>query len=224
MKISEWSETDRPRERLIQQGAEVLSDAELLAIFLRVGVPGKDAVSFAREILQHFGGINGLLSCDYRDFVEYPGLGPAKFAQLAGVLELNKRHMLPRLQENNVINNPESTRQYLRAWLKDEPSEIFACLFLDNRHRVIAKEHLFKGTIDGATVYPREVVRRCIAHNAAAVIFAHNHPSGIAEPSRADQRITQKLKQALALIDIRMLDHLIVGEDKVLSLAELGMV
>jgi DNA repair protein RadC len=224
MAITDWPEGDRPREKLLDRGADALSDSELLAIFLRTGVAGKSAVDLARELLTSFGGLAGLMGADERRFCEGKGLGRAKFAQLQAALELSRRYLKTRLTESDVLSSPEATRDYLKLKLYGLPYEAFLGLFLDNRHRVIRIEELFRGTIDGASVHPREVVRKVIETNAAAVIFAHNHPSGVAEPSQADLRITQRLKDALALIEVRVLDHLIVGEGRGTSLAERGLI
>jgi DNA repair protein RadC len=223
MAITDWPEDERPREKLLERGAPALTDAELLAIFLRTGVPGKTAVDLARDLLAAFGGLVGLMAADERRFCNAKGLGRAKYAQLQAVMELSRRYLMHRVVEQDVLTSPEATRDYLKLKLHGLPHEVFACLFLDNRHRVIRYEELFRGTIDGASVHPREVVRKAIETNAAAVIFAHNHPSGVAEPSQADLRITQKLKDALALIEVRVLDHLIVGEGRGTSLAERGL-
>jgi len=221
MTITDWPEGERPREKLLERGPDSLSDSELLAIFLRTGIPGKSAVDLARELLAGFGGLAGLMGADERRFCEVKGLGRAKYAQLMAVLELSRRYLQTRIAEQDVLTSPEATRDYLKLYRL--PYEVFACLFLDNRHRVIRYEELFRGTIDGASVHPREVVRKVMETNAAAVIFAHNHPSGVAEPSQADLRITQRLKDALALVEVRVLDHLIVGEGQGTSLAERGL-
>ena len=223
MAITDWPEGERPRERLLMQGAEVLSDAELLAIFLRTGVKGHSAVELARELLGEHGGLAGLLDREASGLAACYGLGPAKAAQLLAALELGRRYLATRLRRETTFTSPEQTRQYLSLRLRGRPFEVFACLFLDNRHRLIAFEELFTDTIDGASVHPREVVRRCLAHNAAAVILAHNHPSGVAEPSRADRQITRRLQQALDLIDVRVLDHLVVGDGDPVSFAERGL-
>ncbi|QGU33297.1 RadC family protein [Thermochromatium tepidum] len=223
MSIKDWPEGERPREKLLERGAGALSDAELLAIFLRTGIPGKSAVDLARALLADFGGLTGLLAADRRRFCDGKGLGLAKYAQLQAALELSRRYLLTRLSGQDVLTSPEVTRDYLKLRLYGAPHEIFACLFLDNRHRVILYEELFRGTIDGASVHPREVVRRVIETNAAAVIFAHNHPSGVAEPSQADLSITRRLKEALALIDVRVLDHIIIGDGDGTSFAERGL-
>jgi len=208
---------------LLAHGAHSLSSAELLAIFLRTGIAGKTAVDMARELLHEHGGLRALLLADEERFCQSKGLGSAKYAQLQAVLEMSRRHMLEQLQRGDSLTSPQASRDYLLSQLRDSPHEIFACLFLDNRHRVIVFEQLFRGTIDGANVYPREVVKAALKHNAAAVILAHNHPSGVAEPSQADESITQRLKQALALVDIRVLDHIIVGDGVTVSLAERGV-
>ena len=223
MSMTDWPEAERPREKLLSQGPTALSDAELLAIFLRTGTPGQTAVELARELLGEFGSLRGLLQANQQQLCAARGLGPAKFAQLQAVLELARRHLGERLQRGDLLLNPEATRRYLITTLGDLPHEVFCCLFLDTRHRLICYEELFQGTIDGASVHPREVVRRALHHNAAAVILAHNHPSGVAEPSAADQRITRRLNQALQLVDIRVLDHLVVGDRTVMSFAEHGL-
>ncbi len=223
MAISDWPVCDRPREKLLQRGPHALSDAELLAIFLRTGVAGLSAVDLARQVLGRFGNLRALLEADCRAFCSVRGLGTAKYAQLQAVLEMARRHLLENLQRHDTLQNPRDTRRYLTARLRSHPYEVFACLFLDNRHRVIACEELFRGTIDGASVHPREVVRRSLHHNAAAVILAHNHPSGVAEPSEADRRLTRRLRDALGLIDVRVLDHLVIGDGEAVSFAERGL-
>jgi len=223
MPITDWPASERPRERLLAQGAAALSEAELLAIFLRTGVTGRSAVDLARELLEAFGGLRPLLAADRESFCARPGLGTAKFVQLQAVLEMGRRHLDEELLRGEALTSPAATRRYLRACLRDRPHEVFACLYLDNRHRVLAFEELFRGTIDGASVYPREVVKAALRHNAAAVILAHNHPSGVAEPSRADTRLTERLRDALGLVDVRVLDHVIVGDGEPLSFAERGL-
>ena len=223
MAISDWPTEERPREKLLQKGPAALSDAELVAIFLRTGVKGLSAVDLARQVLQDLGGLRQLLQADQRQFCQVHGLGSAKFVQLQATLEMARRHMEQELLRGDALTNPESVRRYLSAHLRGHSQEVFGCLFLDNRHRIIAFEELFYGTIDGATVHPREVVKRALAHNAAALILAHNHPSGVAEPSRADQAITQRLSDALALVDVRVLDHIVVGDGPAVSPAERGM-
>ena len=224
MPITDWPSDERPREKLMDKGPQFLSDAELLAIFLRTGIPGKTAVDLARDLLNEFGSLRALLESDFERFRQGPGLGMAKYVQLQAVLEMARRHFRQTLKERNALTSPELTRQYLTAEMRGYPHEVFACLFLDNQHRVLKFEELFRGTIDGASVYPREVVKAALALNAAGVIFAHNHPSGISEPSEADRLITQRLKQALNLIDIRVLDHFIVGEGDAYSFAEHGLI
>lgn len=222
MAIRDWPAGERPRERLLEQGAHALTDAELLAIFLRVGVAGKSAVDLARELLDRFGGLRPLLQASRADFCAAHGIGLAKFAQLQATLEMARRLAAAELSRGAAIASPQAARDYLRLSLRDRPAEVFAVLFLDNRHRVVAFEELFHGTIDGASVHPRVVVQRALALNAAAVILAHNHPSGVAEPSHADRAITSRLIEALGLIDVRVLDHVIVG-DQVVSFAERGL-
>ncbi len=223
MPISSWPKAERPREKLLSRGPTALSDAELLAIFLRTGVSGKTAVDLARDLLSRFGSLRALLVASQQTFCEAPGLGAAKYSQLQAVLEMNRRYLGEKLERGQALTSPEDTRAFLTAHLRDRPQEIFCCLFLDTRHRVLAFEELFRGTLDGAAVYPREVVKQALAHNAAAVILAHNHPSGVAEPSRADEVLTQRLKDALALVDIRVLDHLVVGDGDITSFAERGL-
>lgn len=223
MRISDWPSPERPREKLLNKGPQYLSDAELLAIFLRTGVGGKTAIDVARGLLSEHGGMRRLLEQDYAVLTRTPGLGPAKFVQIQAALELGRRFLEAAMKRENVLISPENTRKYLQARLRAYTYEVFACIFLDNRHRVIDFEELFKGTIDGASIHPREVVKRALFHNAAAVIFAHNHPSGVAEPSQSDLAITRRLNDALALVDIRVLDHFIVGDQEVLSFAERGL-
>ncbi|WP_045856084.1 RadC family protein [Teredinibacter purpureus] len=222
MAITDWPAAERPREKLLSKGANALSDAELLAIFLRTGVTGKTAVDLARELLSHFGGLRPLLDASQKEFCRALGLGTAKFAQLQAVLEMSRRHISEQLQRDIQFSSSRAVKDYLQLQLREKTSEVFAALFLDSQHRLIAFEELFQGTIDGAAVYPREVVKRALSHNAAAVIFAHNHPSGIAEPSNADHNITRRLKDALSLLDIRTLDHLVVGDADVVSFADNG--
>ncbi len=223
MAISDWPETERPREKLLARGPQALSDAELLAIFLRTGVKGKTAVDLARELLAKFGSLRALLDADLARFAQCKGLGVAKYVQLQAVLEMARRHLRETLERGEPLTSPELTSAFLLRHLRDYPHEVFAALFLDTRHRVIRYEELFRGTLDGASVYPREVAKKALALNAAAVIFAHNHPSGIAEPSACDRAITEKLHQALALFDIRVLDHIIIGDGETFSFAEHGL-
>ena len=222
MSIRDWPAAERPREKLLQHGSGSLSDAELLAIFLRTGVSGKSAVDLARHLLSEFGSLRALLEADLRAFCRQLGLGPAKFSQLQAVLEMSRRHLAERLRRESALESPQAVRDYFKALLRHEPHEVFGCLFLDTRHRMLAFEVLFRGSIDSASVYPRQVVKRALAHNVAAVIFCHNHPSGISEPSQADRTLTQRLVKALDLIEVRVLDHFIVGDGQPLSMVERG--
>jgi len=222
MAISDWPIDERPREKLLRRGAAALSDAELLAIFLRTGCAGKSAVDLARQLLTRFGGLRTILEADERQFCAAEGLGPAKYSQLQAVLEMSQRHLAELLISGQVFESPAAVKSYLTQQLRHKQQEVFVALWLDNQHRLLRYEELFHGTIDGASVYPREVVKAALAENAAAVVFAHNHPSGVAEPSQADRKITERLQQALSLVDIRLLDHLVVGEGRVESFAERG--
>jgi DNA repair protein RadC len=223
MGIKDWPASERPREKLLERGAAVLSDAELLAIFLRTGVKGHSAVDLAHRLLDHFGGLRALLEAGKDDVCLAPGMGMAKYAQLHAVLEMGRRHLQQSLVQGDVFSSPEATRAFLTGQLRHRQQEVFLVLFLNSRHALIRCQELFHGTIDGASVYPREVVKAALAHNAAAVILAHNHPSGVAEPSQADIRITRRLRDALELVDIRVLDHMVVGEGEIVSLAERGL-
>lgn len=222
MAISNWPADDRPREKLLHKGAAALSDAELLAIFLRTGCAGKSAVDLARELLQRFGSLRSLLEASMAQFCQAKGLGQAKFAQLQAVLEMARRHLSEELAESPVLDSSHKVKLYLTAKLRHRPREVFAALFLNTQHQLIAFEELSTGTIDSAAVYPREVVLQALHHHAAAVIFAHNHPSGCSEPSHSDHDITRTLVKALALLDIKVLDHLIVGSGEAYSFAENG--
>jgi DNA repair protein RadC len=223
MSIVNWPEGERPREKLLARGAAALSDAELLAIFLRTGVAGKSAVDLARELLGKYGSLTRLFSAELSDFCTVRGMGRAKFAQLQAVLEMSRRALQEALQCGDTLNSPRMVRDYLQLLLAGRSQEVFLVLFLDTQHRVIASEELFHGTLSQTSVYPREVVKRALAHNAAAVILAHNHPSGVTEPSGADQLLTRALKQALALVDVSVLDHFIVAGGQTLSFAERGL-
>ncbi len=223
MAITDWPMEERPREKLLLKGAPSLSDAELLAIFLRTGMPGLSAVDMSRRLLTEFGSLRRLLNASEEEFCGQKGLGKAKYAQLQAVLEMAGRHLSESIKRQDCLTSPADTIAYLRSQLRDRQHEIFACVMLDNRNRVIAFREMFRGTIDGASVYPREVVKQALADNAASVILAHNHPSGVAEPSQADIRITERLKKALALVDIRVLDHVIVG-DETLCFSERGLI
>ncbi|MEE9444368.1 MAG: DNA repair protein RadC [Cocleimonas sp.] len=222
MAITDWAPEDRPREKLLMRGAEALSDAELLAIFLRTGIKGKTAVDLARDLLADSGGLSSLLSANEERFCQGKGVGQAKFVQLQAVVEMSRRYLEEKIYRGNAMENVDDVKNYLQSRLQHYPFEVFSCLLLDNKHRVIEYEELFRGSIDSATVHPREVVRCAIKHNAAAIVLAHNHPSGLAEPSLSDREITQKLKAALLLIDVRVLDHFIIG-DEIVSFAERGL-
>nr|WP_266184136.1 DNA repair protein RadC [Dyella humicola] len=222
MSIREWPAQERPREKLLARGCDALSDAELIAVLLGNGIPGKDAIALGRELLGNSGGLSALLG-DPGGAMKLRGIGPAKRARLIAALELARRSLAEQLAERPSLGNPRDSGNYLRARLRHLPYEVFGCLYLDNRHRVLAFEELFRGTIDGASVHPREVVRACLRHNASAVIFAHNHPSGVAEPSAADRAITRELRDALQLVDVRVLDHLVIGSGEPASMAALGL-
>ena len=218
------AETERPREKLLAGGAETLTEAELLAVLLRHGVAGASALDLARSLLIEFGSLRGLLTAERDEVCRHRGMGPARWAEIQAALELVRRHHLERLRAGPSLTSPRAAREFLIARLRDRDHEVFCCLFLDSRHRLICFEELFRGTIDGASVHPREVVKQALRRNATSVILAHNHPSGVAEPSQADEIITTRLRDALALVDIRMLDHLIVGDGACTSLAERGIV
>ncbi len=220
--MDDWPSAERPREKLLQQGAAALTDAELLAIFIRTGVKGRSAIDVARDLLRDFGGLRGLIDADAGSVCKCSGIGIAKYAQIRASLELFERYLLESLDRGDAISDPGKTRRFLKGKLRKYSREVFACMYLDNQHRLIKFEELFYGTIDGASVHAREVVKRALDHNAAAVIFAHNHPSGVAEPSQADRRITDRLKSALLLVDVRVLDHIVVGDREVISFAERG--
>ena len=224
MHIRDWPAAERPREKLLCRGASVLSDAELLAIFLGSGLRGHDAVATARELLNAHGPLRALLDRSPAALAELPGLGPARACVLAAALELGNRHLAAALERGEALTDPGAAGRYFAQRLRGHPQEVFAVLFLDTRHRALAFEELFRGTVDGAEVHPREVVRRALAHNAAAAIVGHNHPSGSAEPSAADRAVTARLKQALALVDIRLLDHFVIGDGAPVSLAARGWV
>jgi DNA repair protein RadC len=223
MPITDWPLAERPREKLLARGPEALSDAELLAIFLRTGVAGKTAVDVARDLLSQFGSLRGLLAAERPTLCALPGLGNAKLAQLMAALEIGRRHLSETLSRGTALESSHDTREYLKARLRDLDREVFCALFLDTRHRVLAFEELAHGTLNGTAVYAREVVKSALRHNAAAVIFAHNHPSGVAEPSRADEVLTARLKDALALVEIRVLDHVVVGDGEFVSFCERGL-
>jgi DNA repair protein RadC len=223
MKISDWPRAERPREKLLRLGSGALSDAELVAIWLRVGRQGQNVVDLARRLLVEFRSLRGLFTALPADLARCPGMGPVRYVELQAMLELGRRQHLETLYAGPPLTSPRLAADYLLAQLRDRDHEVFCCLYLDNRHRLIGFEELFKGTIDGASVHPREVVKQALARRAAAVILAHNHPSGVAEPSRADEAITARLRDALALVDIRVVDHVIVGDGVCVSLAERGI-
>jgi DNA repair protein RadC len=224
MSLQDWPESERPREKLLRLGAGALSEAELLAIVLRSGVRGRSAVELARALLGEYRSLRHLLSADRSTLCRTRGLGDAKYAALQAALELVRRHYAELMQAGPALANPRATREFLRVRLRDRDHEVFCCLFLDNRHRVISFDEVFRGTIDGASVHPRDIVKLALSRNAAAVILAHNHPSGVAEPSQADELITSRLREALALVDIRVLDHIVVGDGACVSFAERGLI
>ena len=215
-------ENERPREKMLAKGAAVLSDAELLAIFLRTGCAGHSAIGLARLLIVRFGSLHGVLHAPQAEFCAIKGLGSVKYAQLQAVLALATRYLQEQLTQQPVFTSPQLVKDFLQGYLRGKTREVFVVLYLDSQHRLICTEELFQGTIDSAAVYPREVVRQALNHHAAAVILAHNHPSGVTEPSNADINITAQIRQGLELMDIRLLDHFIVGRGKVLSLAERG--
>lgn len=223
MPILDWPASERPREKLLRHGPAALSDAELLAILLRTGNHGQSAVALARQLLGHFGDLRRLMTADIGELCGRPGLGEAKASQLHAALELSRRQFACELQRGTALANPQVTERFLRAQLADREREVFACILLDSKHRVLHYEELFYGTLDAAQVHPREVVKLALARNAAAMIIAHNHPSGVAEPSRCDEAITARIREALALVDIRLLDHLVIGANNSVSLAARGL-
>ncbi len=222
MAICDWPIQERPREKLLHLGASSLSEAELLAILLRVGNPGSTALDLARQLLALFGDLTKVLEANWNDCCNIPGLGVAKYAQLQVVRELAKRYLQQEIKKRPVLGNSQVTKQYLTAHLRAYQQEVFACLFLDNKHHLLCFEKLFFGSINNAHVYPRELIKRALQHNAAALILAHNHPSGVTEPSLADRELTKHLQHVLALVDIRLLDHVIVGDNCCSSFAERG--
>lgn len=224
MHIRDWPSAERPREKLLSAGAAALSDAELLAIFLGSGQRGLDAVASARRLLADHGPLRALLERPAPALSTLPGLGPARACRVAAALELGSRYLAAGLARGEALTDPQAAGRYFAHRLRGQQSEVFAALFLDTRHRALAFEELFRGTVDGAEVHPREVVRRAMAHNAAAVIVGHNHPSGSAEPSAADRAVTARLKQALQLVDVRLLDHFVIGDGAPVSLAARGWV
>lgn len=223
MTIRDWPQAERPREKLLSKGAQTLSNAELLAIFLRTGVTGKSAVELGRELLSRFGSLSSLFAAKEDDFCAAKGLGRAKYAQLQAVFELARRALSESITERNALSSPQAVRDFLQLTLRELPYEVFYALFLDAQNRLIAAEEMFRGTLRQTSVYPREVVKRALQHNAGAVIFAHNHPSGVAEPSRTDEILTEALKNTLSLVDVKVHDHLIVAGGTTFSFAERGL-
>ncbi|MEN3353881.1 MAG: repair protein RadC [Betaproteobacteria bacterium] len=223
MTIAQWRADDRPREKLISKGPEALSDAELVAILFRTGVRGRSAVDLARDALTECGSLSALLSAGRDVFQLIRGLGDAKYAQVQAVLEMSRRALRETLDRGTALSSPQTVRDYLRLKLQGRAHEVFVAVFLDAQNRVLAVEELFRGTLTQTSVFPREIVKRALHFNAAAVIFAHNHPSGVAEPSRADEALTQTLKHTLALVDVKVLDHFVVGGDAAMSFAERGL-
>jgi DNA repair protein RadC len=223
MAIHNWPRTERPRERLIELGEGVLSDAELLALFLGSGPAGRSAVDLARHLLTEFGSLRAILNCDRRRLMQVAGVGPARYALLRAAVEMGRRYHLDAMRSSLNLISPKSTRDFLLAKLRDRPYEIFCCLYLDARYRLIAFEELFRGTVNSASVHPREVIRQVLTHNATAVILAHNHPSGSTEPSSEDEVITKQIKDALSLLGVTLVDHIIVGDGQCVSFLERGM-
>jgi DNA repair protein RadC len=221
--VRDWPEGERPRERLLRQGPQSLSEAELLAVFLRIGLPGRSVLDLARDAIERFGSLNGLLSAPAEEIQGMPGFGPAKSAQLLAVIELARRALKEAVRREDLLDSPARVRDYLRLRIGHLRQEVFMALFLDAQNRLIEADELFQGTLTQTSVYPREVVKRALQRNAAAVIFAHNHPSGLAEPSRADELLTRSLRDALALVDVRVLDHVIVAATSCVSFAERGL-
>jgi len=223
MPITDWPVDDKPREKLLKKGPSALSDAELLAIQLRIGIKGKSAVDLARDLLKDHGGLAALLNADHHRFCQTSGVGVSKYAQLQASLELARRYLYEVIERGDAIVNPEQAKNYILSQLKGRHNEVFACLFLDAKNRLLCFEELFTGTINSANVYPRIVIKKILQHNAAAVIFAHNHPSGDPKPSAADQHITKVLQDCLQTLDVRVIDHVIIGESGVFSFAEKGL-
>lgn len=224
MAITDWPEHERPREKLLKQGAHTLSDAELLAIFLRVGTRGKTALDLARELILHFGSLKTLLQTPAERFCAFPGMGTAKYTQLQASLEMSKRVLWDEVKESDAITSSEACRQFVYQQLAHRRNEVFACLYLNTQHQVLSFEELFQGTLDAASVYPREVVRKTLEIGAASIILCHNHPSGSGIISQADKEITQRLRAALDLIDVNVLDHFVVAGSRVISFAEQGLI
>lgn len=223
MAITDWPANERPREKLIELGAESLSDAELLAIFLRVGVTGKSAVDLARDLLTQFSSLNGIFAATEHELIQVHGIGTSKYVQLQAIFEMSRRALAEQLQSRDVLNSPQAVRDYLVLKLGSLTKEVFLVLFLNTQNHLVATEEMFAGTLTQTSVYPREVIKRALHHNAAAVIFAHNHPTGVAQQSHADELLTRQLKQALHLVDVNVLDHFIVAGNTTLSFAERGL-
>ena len=223
MRIADWPDAERPRERLLKLGAAALSEAELLAIFLRTGIAGRSAVELGRELMQRFGGMRQLFAASLDEVSAVHGLGPAKYVQLQAMVEMTRRALSEEMSERDAMTSPRAVRDYLQLSLGGRPHEVFVTLFLDAQNKLLGVEELFRGTLTQTSVYPREVVKTALRYNAAAVIFAHNHPSGVAEPSRADELLTQTLKQALSLVEVKTLDHFIVAGSHTVSFAERGL-
>ena len=223
MRIGDWPEDERPRERLLRHGAGVLSEAELLAIFLRTGTGGRNAIELGRDLLSHFGCLQQLFAATLDEVSAVRGVGPAKYVQLQAVVEMARRALREEIGERDAMSSPRAVREFLQLSLGGRPHEVFAVIFLDSQNRMLGLEELFRGTLTQTSVYPREVVKTALRYNAAGVIFAHNHPSGVAEPSRADELLTQTLKQALLLVEIKTLDHFIVAGTRTVSFAERGL-
>jgi DNA repair protein RadC len=223
MRIADWPEDERPRERLLKHGASALSEAELLAIFLRTGIAGTSAVELGRQLLARFGSLQRLFAATLGEVAAVRGLGPAKYVQLQAVVEMARRALREDIGERDAMSSPQAVREFLRLSLGGRAHEVFVAMFLDAQNRLLGSEELFRGTLTQTSVYPREVVKTALRYNAAGVIFAHNHPSGVAEPSRADELLTQTLKQALSLVEIKTLDHFIVAGSRTVSFAERGL-
>ena len=224
MAIRDWPNDERPREKLLDKGPGALSDAELLAILLRTGTRGRSALDLARDALKSFASLRKLIAADRQRFCAERGLGLVRYVELQAAVEIARRQLSETLRTGPSLASPRATRDFLSSQLRDLEHEVFCCLYLDKRHRLIQYQELFRGTIDGASVHPREIVKLALQRNAAAVIIAHNHPSGVAEPSQADELITLRVKDALGLVDIRLLDHIIIGDGASVSLAERGLV
>ncbi|MFT6032414.1 MAG: DNA repair protein RadC [Arenicella sp.] len=220
--INQWPKSERPREKLLNNGPGSLADAELLAIFIRTGLPGKTALDLARDALLEVGSLRAILNLSVQDLCQLNGIGAAKYAQFQAALELGRRYLMEQMERGDAITSPQVSRDYLTMKLRDKPYESFFAMFLDSKHRVIHHQELFRGTIDSASVPVREVVKEALRHNAAAMIVAHNHPSGVAEPSVADKALTETLYMALGMVGVKLLDHFVVGDSEVISFAEMG--